>query len=543
MKILIAADVARERGIEAATGIDPNLRSCMDRYYRKLGNCTKMKLVSAIVMMFSCSIFLGCANTIEIPEDKLPHMLAINQGGDSFKVEIASGARAGARPDIDKQIEDIVDNIEAENKKNGVNNILLFVHGGLKPIEESVEEAQELTEEIRKYNHDPKRDAQKPAYYPIFVNWESGMDDAYVDHLWRIRQGREEPLLGPVTSPAYLAADIGRALTRLPVTYGYQGYNAIKPIDVASWEHVQRFNQEFYGETMPHEHGIWLGTDNQRTPIHRLWDKAGYAFPGVVKLLTTPALDTVGVSAWDNMLRRTMNVFRRSADYSREVAPTDSQSVDFDEHTLRPTKPESESKSPPSGALAKLMRKLRSLKTKDSNGPQYAVTLIGHSMGTIILNELLRKYSDKEQDLPYKNIVYMGAACSVSDFESAVIPYLRNNDETSFYNLTLHPRAEQNETYWDLLPRGSLLVWIDDFATKPSTRADLRLGAWNNAIVAWKFIPKGVRRRITLKGFGINDPKTNTRESGYTKPQAHGEFNDIEQKFWDPGYWKVPNVP
>lgn len=490
-----------------------------------------MKLVSTIVMTFTCSIFIGCASTIQIPEDKLPHMLAINQNGDSFPVEIANGARAGDRPDIDKQVEDIVDNIKAK----GVNNILLIVHGGLNRIQKSVERAKEQTGEIL------KKDAQRPAYYPIFVNWDSGMGEAYWDHLWRIRQGREAPKLGPVTSPAYLASDIGRALIRLPITYGYQGYNAIIPVQVASEDDLQRFNKEFYDREMPHEHGIRLGTDNQRTFLRRLWDKAGYVFPGVLKLVTTPALDTVGVSAWDNMLRRTMNVFRRSDDYIPKDDPTDTQSRDFDKLTLSAPTAENESKSPPTGALAKLMRALRGLKTKDSNGPQYTITLIGHSMGTIILNELLRKYSDKEKDLLYKNIVYMGAACSINDFESAVIPYLRNNVETNFYNLTLHPSAEQNETILDLVPRGSLLVWIDTFATKPSTLADLRLGAWNNAIAAWKFIPQGVRRRITLKGFGINDPKTNTRESGYTKPQEHGDFNDEE--FWDPGYWKVSNVP
>lgn len=497
-----------------------------------------MKLVSAIVMTFSCSIFLGCANTITIPAAMLPHMLAIDQNGDSFKVEIADGARAGQSPDIDKQVADIVDNIKAKNKNKGVTNILLFVHGGLNWIQESVKRAQIQTEQIHEYNDDPKKGTQKPAYYPIFVNWDSGMGAAYWDHLWRIRQGREAPTLGPVTSPAYLASDLGLALTRLPITYGYQGYNAIIPVQVASEDNVQRFNREFYREG-PHEHGIWLGTDNQRTSLGRLWDKAGYVFPGVLKLVTTPVLDTVGVSAWDNMLRRTMNVFRRSDDYIPKDAPTDSQSRDFDKLKLMAPTAENESKSPPSGALAKLMLALRSLKTED--GPQYTITLIGHSMGTIILNELLRKYSDKEKDLPYKNIVYMGAACSLSDFESAVIPYLRNNDETNFYNLTLHPIAEQNEKNYDLVPRGSLLVWIDTFATKPSTLADLRLGAWNNAIAAWKFIPEGVRSRITLKGFGINDSKTNTPESGYTKPQKHGEFNDNE--FWDPDYWKVPRVP
>lgn len=497
-----------------------------------------MKPVTTTVLPLICSTFLGCANTLRIPEDKLPHMLAINKNGGSFKVEIADGPRAGERPDIDKQVEDIVDNIKAENKKN----ILLFVHGGLNSIHKSVKRAQEQTDKIREYNHDPKKDAQKPAYYPLFVNWESGIDNAYWDHLWRIRQGREAPRLGPVTSPAYLASDIGRALTRLPVTYGYQGYNAIIPVQVASKDNLQRFNREFYGGALPHEHRIWLGTDNQRTSLRRLWDKAGYVFPGVLKLVSTPLLDTVGVSAWDNMLRRTINVFRRSDDYIPKDAPTDTQTRDFDKLTLTAPTAENESKSPPSGALAKLMLALRGLKTKDSNGPQYTVTLIGHSMGTIVLNELLRKYSDKARDLPYTNIVYMGAACSISDFESAVIPYLRNNVETNFYNLTLHPRAEQNEKYFDLLPRGSLLVWIDTFATKPSTLADLRLGAWNNAIAAWKFIPQEVRSRITLKGFGINDPNTNTPDSVYTKPQAHGEFNDIEQKFWDPDYWNVPNA-
>ena len=179
-------------------------------------------------------------------------------------------------------------------------------------------------------------------------------------------------------------------------------------------------------------------------------------------------------------------------------------------------------------------------------------------MGTIILNELIRLYGDSrycdeidleclenqknnawDKDFEIDEIVYLAAACTIGDFESSVIPYMKQHLGTKFFNLTLHPRADARELYkYDAAPRGSLLEWIDDFASNPSSFMELTLGKWNNAIRAWHIIPEEIRNRVTLKGFGIEDPKFNTIEKN--KPQKHGEFNDAAQHFWKPEYWKAP---
>ncbi len=130
----------------------------------------------------------------------------------------------------------------------------------------------------------------------------------------------------------------------------------------------------------------------------------------------------------------------------------------------------------------------------------------------------------------------MAAATSIRDFENSVIPYLEVHSGTNFYNLTLHPYAEENEDFFhDFVPRGSLLVWLDDFATIPATPADKTLGKWNNAIKYWQsYIPENIKKRISLKGFGVvADTNSNT-----TDPQKHGEFNDSKFKFWNRSFWQ-----
>ena len=68
----------------------------------------------------------------------------------------------------------------------------------------------------------------------------------------------------------------------------------------------------------------------------------------------------------------------------------------------------------------------------------YEITLIGHSLGTVALDELIQKHPD----LCYENIVYMGAASSIRSFRDKVVPYLEQNGEANFYNLSLHPSSK-----------------------------------------------------------------------------------------------------
>jgi hypothetical protein len=140
------------------------------------------------------------------------------------------------------------------------------------------------------------------------------MDDAYFDHLYRIRQGRESDILGPVTSPFYLMADFGRASSRVPVTYGYQGYNAVKHTVVDDDKAVEIINSQFYNGNSHDEHAIWLGHD-KTSSFKKGLEKSTYLVPGVLKLFTNPMLDMIGTSSWENMLRRTKLLFRSPKDY------------------------------------------------------------------------------------------------------------------------------------------------------------------------------------------------------------------------------------
>ena len=61
------------------------------------------------------------------------------------------------------------------------------------------------------------------------------------------------------------------------------------------------------------------------------------------------------------------------------------------------------------------------------------IILIGHSMGTIIANNILARF----QELDFRTIVYMAAACTIKDVELVIPPYMQKNPDTTFYSLKL----------------------------------------------------------------------------------------------------------
>lgn len=494
-----------------------------------------MKLMAMLAVI---SMLASCTPTFKVSKNMMNHMIALDRDGKSFKIKKVRKSYVT----LDDQIKDIIKNIADERRKHGTRNILIYVHGGMTGIKKSMKATPGLLGKIQGYG--------KHEYYPILVNWQSGIGTAYWDHLVRIRQGKIANVLGPLSSPFYLIADAGRALTRLPITWGYQAYNMLKSPPVAEPLAIARYNDEIErsAEGQPGIEGdkISLGENTWGVKDY-LYDSLTYAIPGVAKVVTTPLLDMVGTSAWGNMLRRTQTVFRDPMDFTtqedrNQIVTEGRKAADMNNVNL-------ENRS--GGGLSKLMEALRRLKkeferenAKKENAKKekpYTVTLIAHSMGSIILNELLRRYGDPDQDFEYTKIVYMAPACTIRDFANSVIPYLQKHESAEFYNLTLHPVAEERENlFFDVLPRGSLLSWIDDFASDPASFMELTLGQWNNAMLAYHIIPDEVRNRVVIKGFGIEDPKTNIEEEEYKKPQKHMDFNDVEMKFWQPEFWRKP---
>lgn len=159
----------------------------------------------------------------------------------------------------------------------------------------------------------------------------------------------------------------------------------------------------FSGETAVVKTASWLGT----LPL---------------RLAAAPALDGFGAGAWDNILRRTSVLFNSDDE--------------LDVETMRKTD-ERPRKDPGfrRGAVALFMDKLVAEVAKSQEGKlpgekneEWEFVLVGHSMGAIIVNEIVRYYGEK---LPISHIVYMAAACSIRDYEDSVWPYLRLREPKS----------------------------------------------------------------------------------------------------------------
>ena len=109
--------------------------------------------------------------------------------------------------------------------------------------------------------------------------------------------------------------------------------------------------------------------------------------------------------------------------------------------------------------------------------------------------------------------------------------------ETQFYDLCLHPTAELIETNAaDIPPRGSLLVWIDDFLEEPATPLDRTLGRWENLVQVPYVIPPKLRGRFSIKAFSLLRHGTSCLEGGDPQPQQHGDFS--QAPYWDPLFWQ-----
>ena len=387
----------------------------------------------------------------------------------------------------------------------GKPRLLVFVHGGLNTQKGSVERVEKLAPEI-----------MSAGYYPLFINWRSSWVFNYFNHLMYIRQGEKSNfLLGLISSPFVFAFDLGRGVLRTPLILGSQvieGYQTWSDTHLPyGLDDREKTLKEKYEQSPSGSNsgaiGILIGKDDRSWADKTLAGISWFVFLPF-RLFSIPIIDGLGTSAWDNMLRQTQSLIHTSDEYR------DNDPGEMAAH----------------GDLAYVMRELQS---ELKNG--WEIMLVGHSMGTIVLNELLREFPD----VPVDNIIYMAAACSVHDFEQSVIPYLRRNNTTNFYNLSLHHIAENRERweplkipYVELSIRGSLLAWLDDFFTNPLTPMDKTLGKYVNFLRTEQIYSSDLRGRIHQKEFSVGGRFTET------DPQKHGDFDRFE--FWEESFYRLP---
>lgn len=239
---------------------------------------------------------------------------------------------------------------------------------------------------------------------------------------------------------------------------------------------------------------------------------------------TLPLLSGFGGGAWDMMRRRIDQMFA---------------------HQIRPTKTLLLKPVKRAGALREFFEAIEARFGKDPSredqgaGPQVEVLLVGHSMGAIVVNRILRDFPTLE----YRRIVYLGAAASIDDFITTIPPYLSRNPHTTFHSFSLSRKDESAEFNYLIAPRGSLLVWIDNIFEPGLTPTGKRVGFFRNRdAIGIRSGPdnEGVCERMDFWKF--------VGRWGKFIPHRHGEFNDDRKiqyilDFVEEGYREGERMP
>ncbi len=173
------------------------------------------------------------------------------------------------------------------------------------------------------------------------------------------------------------------------------------------------------------------------------------------------------------------------------------------------------------------------------------LTVIGHSMGTIVINELLPLF----RELPVKDIVYMASAASVRDSKRSLAPLLSHQDNSKhsqkFYNLMLHPMNDAQElAVKGMAPSGSLLAWIDEMYENPRTMLDRTFGKWRNVRATKHIFRPESQKNMIFRVYNWRGPSAAylRKKNNHCYPVTHGGFNDDRMAFWRPQFWGADRV-
>jgi pimeloyl-ACP methyl ester carboxylesterase len=410
-----------------------------------------------------------------------------------------------------------------------VRRLLLHVHGGLNSDRAALERAAETVRAI-------DRETGSDWHHPIFLTWPSGGIESVRERLLELRSASHYPLLGgALTAPFVLAYDLLLGVARSPRTIATMALNDFQvgtevTVDwdfLPTWEGAEETVQALADadrsgayRSGPDSRGyrFELGSYRRGAPA-QAWRFVRYVGLSPFKYVLTPlVIDGLGRPAWEVMLHRASNTLRPTTEFEMPfLGESDREELE--------RKLESEA----TGAFARFLRKLDAWLRDPARDPAvcWELTLIGHSMGAIILNDALQLHPE----LPVRNLVYMAPACSIAEAEETIVPFLTKHCFARFHLLTLHPTAETDELVWngwgDVVARGSLLEWIDLWYDAPSHSLDRRLGKWNNAMSALHVF-RYVRDRVSIKAFAVD---------GDSKPQEHGQFD--AGPFWRREVWEI----
>jgi len=411
--------------------------------------------------------------------------------------------------------------------------LLIYIHGGLNSYQHTDKKIHDgLAWRIM--------DDPQDWHYPIFISWKSDALSTWGEHLFRLREGRKAgAVIGTASMPFILVADIATTLGRFPATVYYQLSNEkdraasrgllFPPSALSgSWKTA---NSNFCGKNACANPGglRYQGSESELTAnLSRYKTRTlNTAGRGGAQLVTFPLRYTIGslwhstvsASAWDVMKRRTQTQFFPTSDFDGRWQPDDIEPV-------------------PGGHIFAMLLTT----AQPPSGARPDLTLVGHSMGAMVLNRALERFQPQwlESDL-IDDVVYMAAADSIEDSLNALAPILADStrpDEqpVNFYNLTLNRVAEVSEMHvGGIVPTGSLLVSIDQHHEGPEHPLRRTFGSEVNVLSSIRIIDHALRDtqgELVFKAFD--------RQVG-ALPAAHGDFGAMP--FWRRETWRLSDRP
>lgn len=439
----------------------------------------------------------GCA----LPAAPPAHYILVHKEGDPINHDRVKLTPDEFKAQFVRHILAGIDRHVATAPAGAPARIMIFVHGGLNTYRAGLDWVNTL---VRLEDDPPAPDTRwgrlrETSYYPVFVNWNSSLWSSLWDDLFIVRRGQRDPFAATVTAPFVLLSRMAEAGLSVPRTL---------------WSFVER-------ERRP------AGSDDDETPP----DKGPtYVLFAPIRGLTVPFLDAFGTGAWDIMKRRAAFVTARGL--PREAM------ADL-EPRMREIRHERQ------GAGRALVESLvgRLCVTKERNATrlfwtadtareespapgdckdrrlrrEVELVLVGHSMGALVVHRLLLAFPS----VPFRRVVFLGAAASIDDVETAVLPYLDRHPDTEFHTVSLSMNDERHEQGpGDLWERGSLLVWIDNLFERVNAPQQLRVGRCVNLFQPAPGEPEGTRTRYANRLFFH-------KLTGRTEdPRRHGDFDE-----------------
>jgi hypothetical protein len=395
--------------------------------------------------------------------------------------------------------------------------LLIHVHGGMNDYQDTKDRLRSLCGRMMTNSTD--------MYYPIFVAWPSDFLSTYGDHLLWIRQGEKAGKIGgPMMSPIILGQDVLDVAAGMPRDWFYQfinfkdrcanAYGWLEGTESRRWK-VAQYNarpENIKDEQLRVSHYEYTSWQRVNSFTYDL------AKAPVRVTAGTLAQSAIAQDAWEIMKRRTSNMLHPPELFE-------------DPHMTEEKRTRIETK-----AVGQFFGLLQARLDRSTNKCPYAVTFVGHSMGTIVLNKFFGEYHDElVKNGAVRIIVYMGAACSVGEAKQALIPLVGGMKDMAepvqFYNLTLNRVAEVAESAaGGFAPRGSLLEYIDQHLEHPQTVLGRTMGSEVNVLAAIRVF-QPIMTNSHFKAFD--------RIEG-NMPQEHGDFNKCP--FWEKKFWQEDTI-